>query len=145
MDITDFTFIRDVAARQPNFTIPPPYVLWLLLKIKGDICLVAEGPQKERLAYLLAVPVSDPAGALYVWQLATSVVSPEAIYLLLSALRATAVAQRFDSIYFSAMPNSASLRTIQKHIRMFSVEPVKTNIVPEFIAPGEVEFKVDLK
>jgi len=148
MEIRDFRFIRDVAARQPNFTIPPPYVLWLLLKIKGDICLVAEGPEKERLAYLLAVRVNEPVGALYVWQLASDEkpASSRGIYLLVLALRGFASHEQITSIFFSAIPKSATMRTLRRYIReVFETEPVETQLLHEFVAPGESEFRIDLK
>src|ERR1039457_6680692 len=71
LQVTDFTFVRDLAAVQPNFTIPPFYVLWLLLKIKSNIALIAEAENVGPVGYLLAFPVEPPA-SFYVWQLATS-------------------------------------------------------------------------
>src|SRR4051812_39896152 len=70
LEIGDFAFVRDLASRQPNFTVPPPYVLWLLLQIKGAISLIAEDSIEGPLAYLLAVPVENSTNSLYVWQLA---------------------------------------------------------------------------
>ncbi len=71
LEFGDFAFVRSLAAEQPNFTIPPPYVLWLLLKIRKNVCLVAEDQRVGPLAYLLAIP-DEPPGSLYVWQLAAS-------------------------------------------------------------------------
>ena len=71
LEVSDFAFVRGLASEQPNFTIPPPYVLWLLLKIRRNVCLIAEDDRVGPVAYLLAVPV-QPSNSLYVWQLAAS-------------------------------------------------------------------------
>src|SRR6185437_8623680 len=40
LEVRDFSFVRELSSSQPNFTIPPPYVLWLLTRISPELCLV---------------------------------------------------------------------------------------------------------
>ncbi len=148
MSLEDYGFIRDTAAQERNFTIPPLYVLWLLSKIKGDICLVAEDVVGGRLAYLLAVPVSEPPNSLFVWQLAVRdhASSSDAIRSLLLKLHQISTSIGISSIFFSSIPGSAAHRAISKHIKdIVSKEPVQTSLLEEMIAPGEVEFRIDLE
>jgi len=56
LEIGDFQFVRNLASKQPNFTVPSTYLLWLLLRIDGAICLVSEHSTKGPLAYLVALP-----------------------------------------------------------------------------------------
>jgi len=148
MGVEDYGFVRDTAAQQRNFTIPPLYVLWLLSKIKGDICLVAEDAAGGRLAYLLAVPVSEPPHALFVWQLAArhDLANSEAARALIQQLKRQCSRGKVESIYFSSLPNTAVLRILKGYIReIFDTEPIQTSVLHELIAPGEAEFRIDLK
>lgn len=148
MAIDDYGFIRDTAAKQRNFTIPPLYVLWLLARIKGEICFVAEDAEGGRLAYLLAVPVSEPPNALFVWQLAArnELANSDAVRALIQALKQQCLRGDIGSIYFSSIPNTAVLRILKGYIReIFDTEPIQTSVLHELIAPGEVEFRIDLK
>lgn len=147
VQVKDFQFIRDLAANQPNFTIPPSYVLWLLLRIKGDVCLLAEDRSGQRLAYLLAVPIEAPANSLYVWQLA-GVDQPDmegVIHEVLRELDKSAKTQGIKSLIFSAIPTSPSFRKIRLYIaRIWNTEPGHVRTLPDIIAPDETEFQVDL-
>lgn len=60
LEVRDFSFVRELSSSQPNFTIPPPYVLWLLTRISPELCLVAEHADKGPLGYLLALPINNP-------------------------------------------------------------------------------------
>lgn len=148
MSLEDYGFIRDTAAQQRNFTIPPLYVLWLLSKIKGDICLVAEDRVGGRLAYLLAVPVTEPPNSLFVWQLAArhDLRNSEAVRSLVQHLKQECIRHSIKSIHFSSIPNTAVFRTLKGYVRdIFQTEPIQTSSIHELVAPGEVEFRIDLK
>src|SRR5258706_12065916 len=108
MEVGDFGFIRDLAAKQHNFTVPPPYVLWLLLKIKEAVCLVAEHSNEGLLGYLLAVPIEAPSKALHVWQFATSEAGQRrnVAVPLITEFRTIAQRLRIRKIAFSSIPGS---------------------------------------
>ncbi len=149
LEVADFSFVRDLAAKQPNFTIPPPYVLWLLLKIKGDVCLVAEHDMDGPVAYLLAVPIDTPADSLYVWQLAASQQSrrhDKPVFDLLLELHRTCRRLRIRSVIFSATPGSAAFRTIRRYLwKILSIRPEVTSVLPGIVAPNETEYRVEVK
>lgn len=143
----DFPFIRDLAAQRPNFTIPAPYVLWLLMHIKGDICLVAEEKRKGQIAYLLAVPVEGRRRSIYVWQLASAVsqTRENAVLPMLRKLRDITEEAKVECIFFSALPRSAEFRRIRAYIRtVWSTKPKATKALQHAIAPGETEYRIDL-
>lgn len=147
LEVADFSFVRDLAAKQSNFTIPPPYVLWLLLKIKGDICLVAEHDTYGPVAYLLAVPVESPPASVYIWQLASSDRGKryKAAYELMVELRKLTRALGTRSVIFSALPGSAAYRAVRRYAReLASSNAELTTVLPTIVAPGEHEFRVDL-
>src|ERR1700722_19266339 len=73
LKVSDFGFVRRLASRKANFTVPPPYVLWLLKQTNPRSCMVAEHVKFGPVAYLLSVPVGKPrSSVLYIWQLAAS-------------------------------------------------------------------------
>jgi len=147
LQIKDFSFVRDLASEQPNFTIPPPYVLWLLLKIRRSVALIAEREDSGPVGYLLAVPVVQPK-TLYVWQLALSKRDKhgEGALLLLSKLRNIASRQKASYIMFSAMPGSATYRAIRRSVLKISgTVPELITPLPAIIAPHESEYCVRLR
>src|SRR6266567_2192590 len=107
LEIGDFAFVQDLASKQPTFTVPPIYVLWLMLRIKGAICLIAEHSNGDPAAYLIAVPVEGPAESLFIWQLASSKDSQQqrATMAVLMELRNTVLNLGIERIMFSAVPN----------------------------------------
>jgi len=132
LEIADFVFVQQLASKQTNFTVPPTYVLWLLLKIKGAICLLAEDSKKGSLGYLLAVPVEGPENSIFVWQLAVekNPSREKAMLALLIKLRTLLTKLGVRNIVFSTLPKSATFRTIRRYARrvFFSV-PQATNTV----------------
>jgi hypothetical protein len=147
LEVGDFDFVRDLAARQPNFTVPPPYVLWLLLKIKDAICLVAEDSTEGLLAYVLAVPIEAPARALYVWQLAASQAGQRtnATLTLLTEFREIAHQLRVKRVAFSTIPDSPTFRAIRRYAaEVFCATPQPTSIVPSVVCPNESEYEFEL-
>jgi len=147
LEIGDFDFVRDLASRQPNFTVPPPYVLWLLLRIKGSVCLIAEMVDEGQLAYLLALPVEGPTESLFVWQLAAKETKLEdrGVLALLTELRNLVRARHVRTVLFSAPPNSAKQRLIAHYTNMLvAVTPRLISILPASVTSNEGEYRVDL-
>lgn len=147
LEVRDFSFVRELAASQPNFTIPPPYVLWLLTRISPELCLVAERPDKGPLGYLLAVPISNPPKSLYIWQLAAAKVSDpeEAMMKLIASLRDVVKVERVKKLIFSAQPKTATFRILKRYSRRgFSTDPQDIGCLPEIVAPDEHEFCVTI-
>lgn len=144
----DFSFVRELAAKQPNFTIPPTYVLWLLMKIKGDICLVAEEKKSGPVAYLLAVPIEEQENSLYVWQLASAAIgdNDNAVLPILWKLHEITEQTKVRSMFFSAFPKSAEFRRIKRYIRtVWAAKPQATRVLADIVAPGETEYRIDLR
>jgi hypothetical protein len=146
LEFSDFAFVRGLASEQPNFTIPPPYVLWLLLKVHKNVCLVAEDDRIGPVGYLLAIPVHPP-GSLYVWQLAASDKGKRvnAIRQLLQELRRISLQARTRRMMFSTLPKSPTFRAIQRYAAILFGARLEVNgAVPSMIAPGESEYRVEL-
>lgn len=144
LEVGDFSFVRALAARQPTFTVPPPYVLWLLLRIKDAICLVAEHSSEGQLAYLLAVPIEAPSKALYVWQLATSQAGQRrnATLALLVEFRRITQKMRICTIVFSTVPGSPAFRMIRRYaLKVFAATPEPTSTIPALVCPNESEYQ----
>jgi hypothetical protein len=147
LEIGDFNFVRDLASKQVGFTVPPVYVLWLTVRIKGAACLVAEESGRGQVAYLLAVPIEGPEESLFVWQLAA--VSgggrETATLALLAALRDFANRRHVRTIAFSMVPRSAMYRLISRYTnKLVATSPRLTSVLPAIIGAGESEYRVDL-
>src|SRR5258706_13912727 len=65
---SDFGFIRDMAATIEGYTVPPPYVLWMLGRLPGELCLIAEDRAQEPLGYMLAMSVGLQSNEVFIWQ-----------------------------------------------------------------------------
>lgn len=146
LELADFKFVQDLASRQSNFTVPAGYILWLLLRLKGAICLIAEKTDEGLLGYLLAVSMEAPNESLFVWQMATSHDPKRKISLgLLTALRDLARAQHVRTISFSARPRSAAYRIISQYTqRLVTTIPRFASALPPSVAENENEYRVDL-
>ena len=148
LEIGDFSFIRDLASKQRNFTVPSTYVLWLMMRIKGAACLVAEDAHRGQLAYLIAVPVEGPEKSLFVWQLAASARGGggRATLALLTALRDFATRKHVRAIAFSMRPRSAAYRLIARYAdKLVASTPRLTSVLPFSIASDESEYRIDLE
>ncbi len=147
LQLSDFTFVRQLAAEQPNFTIPPMYVLWLLIKVRPDLCVVAETDTHETVGYMLALPINQTPRSIYVWQLAhrrhstrTSVALP-----LLRHLKGVAKKLRTTRLIFSTRRESAAFRAIRRNATtIFGKAPQYVADLPILIGPGESEFNLTL-
>lgn len=146
LEVGDFTFVRELAAQQQNFTIPPPYVLWMLLKLKPVLSLIAT-LEKEPLGYLLALPVGDASESVFVWQLATSgnAKGREAGTRLVQEFKAKTSALRFESIVFTSTPGTAHFRAVRQYIsNVFGLETLEEAVLPEIVAVSERQYRVSL-
>jgi hypothetical protein len=147
LEIGDFDFVRELASKQRNFTIPPVYVLWLMLRIKGAISLVAEHNSDGLVGYLIAVPIEGPANSLFVWQLAVSKGSThtKATTALLTELRELTEERSIRNIFFSTVPGSAVFRTLRSYTKkVFSSVPDVLNSLPQAVSAKESEFLLNL-
>ena len=149
LKVSDFAFIRRLASKKTNFTVPPPYVLWLLKQTNSPSCMVAEHAKHGPVGYLLAILVGTQKGkVLYVWQLATSKngLSAGAIHDLLLALRSFMRRTQVQKIFFTAVPKSPELRAIRRYAySLFGAALRAQQIVPSSISRGEREFMVRVK
>jgi len=148
LEVGDFQFVQDLASKQSNFTVPSAYLLWLLLRIDGAICLVAEHSTKGPLAYLLALPVKDPKRSMFVWQFAASDgPKRETVSLaLLTDFREVVAGLGMESIVFSSVPNSAAYRAVRRYAwKVFSSVPKAMSSLPQVVNPNEREFLLSLR
>jgi hypothetical protein len=147
LEIGDFDFVRELASKQPSFTIPPVYVLWLVLKIKGAISLVAEHNRDGLLGYLIAVPIEGPVDSMFVWQFAVSKGSRrlKATMALLTEFRTIIEERSIRNIFFSTEPRSPVFRTLRSYARkVFSSVPDVLNSLPPAVSAKESEFLLNL-
>ncbi len=144
LEVPDFRFVRRLAAKQTNFTIPPLFVLWLLKQTNARSCIVAEHVKLGPVAYLLSLPVSAPRGkVLYVWQLAVSASGRRtgAINVLLLALRTLVRRMRVQSLLFTAVPDSPEFRAIRRYAYTLSADmPRSHQVLPSIVSRNEREF-----
>jgi len=148
LEVGDFNFVQDLASRQPTFTVPPAYVLWLMLRIKGAICLIAEHSGEGPLGYLLALAIEDPEHAIFVWQLASSKNSQQenATLALLTEFRNIIKGLAIRRIVFSSVPGSSNYRVIRKYAwKVFSSIPREIHLLPPLVEPRESEFVLDVQ
>lgn len=149
MKVSDFEFVRRLASRKANFTVPPPYVLWLLKQTNSRSCMVAEHVKLGPVAYLLSVPVNKPRGnVLYIWQLAASERGQRtgAIDVLLLGLRTLVHRMKIQSLLFTAIPNSPEFRAIRRYAYTLSAkEPKPNQELPSMVSRNEREFTIAVK
>lgn len=149
LKVSDFGFIRRLASKKTNFTVPPPYVLWLLKQTNSPSCMVAEHAKLGPVGYLLSLLVGTPRGnVLYVWQLAASKsgLSEGGIHELLLALRSFMRRKRVQRVFFTAVPQSPELRAIRRYAySLFGTALRSQQILPASVSRGEHEFMVRVK
>ena len=147
MEMGDFEFIRGLASQQPNFTVPSFYMLWLFMRIKGSICLVAEHNAKGTLAYLLAVPIEGVGKSIFIWQLSvTELKEPNAgIVAILQEFHKRILALGVDRLLFSTIVDSPIYRLIRRYAwDLARLVPQKLNPLPPAIGGDESEFLLRL-
>jgi len=144
LEVSDFRFVRHLASKQANFTIPPIFVLWLLKQTNARSCMVGEHFKLGPVAYLLSLLVSTPRGkVLYVWQLAASKsgLRTGAINVLLLALRAFMRRVRVQKVLFTAVPESPEFRVIRRYAyALFGAALRSQQVLPTSVSRNEREF-----
>jgi hypothetical protein len=146
--VSDFAFIRRLASTNGNFTIPPPYVLWLLKRTNHDSCIVVEHPRFGPVAYVLSILAFEPReSVLYVWQLAASKRGTKcgAIDVALLALRAFVRRSRVKRVVFTMDPKSYEFRAVRRYVYALSGARVGSGpFLPPGISRHEREYVVRL-
>jgi hypothetical protein len=147
LEIGDFDFVRELASKQRNFTVPPVYVLWLMLRIKGAICLVAEHSARGLLGYLIAVPIEAPTDSMFVWQFAVlkGHGRAKAALAILIEFRKILTDLSIRNLSFSSAPHSAVFRTLRGYARrVFAAVPQSLSVLPPGVNAEESEFLLNL-
>src|SRR5437660_11968394 len=72
ISLADFKFIRRLSATIQGYTVPPPYILWMLMRFQGDLCLIVEDGSQEPLGYMLAMSAGIASSEIFIWQFATN-------------------------------------------------------------------------
>jgi hypothetical protein len=139
----DFEFVRSLASTVAGYTVSPPYVLWMLSRLQEHFCAVAVTQDQSRLGYLLAIPASDPADAVFVWQLTATFQGRrvKAQDRMVAYLKETMCVRGKRQVLFTSVPNSAaerSVRAIAK--RVFGVEPQIIQRLPKSVSEKEREY-----
>jgi hypothetical protein len=146
LKISDFAFIRRVASKQANFTVPPLYVLWLLRRTNARSCMVVEHVKLGPVAYLLSILVSKRRQRiLYVWQLAASKqgVRTGAIDVALLALRAFVRRAGIQKLFFTVDPVSPEFRAIRRYAySLFGSRLARGQSLPGSVSRNEREYVV---
>jgi hypothetical protein len=139
----DFEFVRSLAATVTGYTVCPPYVLWMLSRFHGHFCAVAVAPDQSRLGYLLAMPASDPAAAVFVWQLAATFrgrrlkAQDQLVAYLKDAIRVRGISQ----VLFTSIPHSTAERSVRALAkRVFSAAPQLIQGLPKSVSRKELEY-----
>jgi hypothetical protein len=143
--IADFGFIRRLASRQKHFTVPPPYVLWLLRQTNSRTCMIVEHAKLGPVAYLLSILVCDRVKTLYVWQLAASKrgVRIGAVDVALIELRALVREIGIRKVLFTIDPASPSFRAIRRYAySLFGSRLTIGKYFPSSISRNEREYIV---
>jgi hypothetical protein len=145
VEVSDFEFVRRLAARIEGYTVPPTYVLWMFCRFYPQFCVVAEGPRGVRLAYLLAMPVEVRSGAVFVWQVASTFKGQRlhAGTELAQHLRTVAGKQDRHRILFTTVPRSASEKLVTSLAeRVFHTSPRLGSPLPKSASVGEYEYSL---
>jgi len=99
------------------------------------------------LGYLLAMATSDPADAVFVWQLAATFRGRrlKAQDRLASYLNEAIHARGLNQVLFTSVPNSATERSVMSLTkRVFSAAPRMTQNLPESVGQNEREYVFSL-
>jgi hypothetical protein len=144
----DLDFIQALASQTPGYTLPAPYVLWLLGRYHSKYSAVVEEAGGKPLAYMLAIPVDTEPPAVFVWQFACTfrgqrLKAPDA---LTTHLKQITERNGIHRLIFTAVP-----KTPQEHFvknlcqRIFAASPMRRKRLPRQISDNEFEYILKLK
>lgn len=144
LEVSDFEFVRRLASKQPHFTQPPKYVLWMLSQAHPESCLIAEHIKLGPMAYLLAMPFGSPRQrSLYIWQAASTVRGHRsgAMHVLLLAFRKLTKRIGARAVIFTTVSGSPQHRMIRRYAYSLSGRPPRiSRPLPRAVSPNEHEF-----
>lgn len=139
----DFDFIGTLASQVRGYTVPTPYVLWVLTRFHAGWSAVARAGQ-TRLGYLLAFPVNS--STVFVWQLACTeegrhLHAPDALAAYLADMMAE---RKYKRIAFTSVPNTATERALRALARRIFKGPIhKRARLPTEASEGEWEYVLE--
>jgi len=145
MRFSDFEFIRDLTVKIDGYTVPPLYVLWMLRRFHGEFCLIAEGPRKERLGYMLAMVTGIPSRRVFIWQFASTFHGQRVQTATSFARHVHKLVKKhgIDELVFTAEPRSSGTRSIKRLSRLiFGCTPRAGSRLPKSISPREQEYHI---
>ena len=145
MEPRDFAFVRSLAAEFSTFTVPSEYLLWFFTQFHPEYCQVLEQESGDLRAYLLAIPTSNPANGIAIWQVAATTPNhPFALEYFAAHLRNLMDRTGVTSVFFTTRKDSrASLRLIRSLAKLFDCDLVQLNSVPS--GQGEYEFQLSIR
>lgn len=144
MEPKDFDFIQSLAAELPTFTIPPKYVLWFISHYHPDYCRVLESIDGNFTGYLIAMPTTNPANGIAIWQVAAAPANRGFALEYFSAyLRDLVEHIGVTSISFTLTPDPATLRLIRSLAREFFNSDV-SQLDPVPNGQAECEFRLSI-
>jgi hypothetical protein len=141
--LADFQFIRGLSSKISGYTVPPPYILWMLTRYQGELCLIAEDASREPLGYMLAMSTGFGSSEIFIWQLATDYRGQRlrAGTALASHVRRLVEKHGIERITFTAVPDSAGTKSIASLAKqMFGRTPKIGARLPGSISATEREF-----
>ncbi len=141
--LADFEFIRDLSSTIEGYTVPPPYVLWMFRRFQRELCLIAEGPTREPLGYMLAMSAGVHSNEIFIWQLATTFKGQRlrTSSSLASHVRELVRKRGIRRITFTAVLDSAAMRSIASlAYEMFGRRQATGARLPRSISANEREF-----
>jgi hypothetical protein len=141
--LSDFQFIRGLSSTIAGYTVPPPYILWMLTRFQGELCLLAEDASREPLGYMLATSAGIGSTEIFIWQLATNFRGRRlrAGTALASHVRRLVKKHGIERITFTAVPDSVGTISIASLAKqMFGRTPKMGASLPGRISSTEREF-----
>ena len=141
----DYSVIASIAKECPGFTVPEPYILWMLSETQGDFCRVAtDESSAEVLGYILTLKSAD-GEELFVWQIAVAPGQPKQAYeimrFLLDEVLELAKAHHISRVRFSCSERREE-RLTRLAEQVCNVKPMQGNQVPIKADIPENEFSV---
>jgi hypothetical protein len=146
--VSDFAFIRQVAAHVRGYTVPPTYVLWMLSKQHPEVCLIAESAPGHPLCYLLAMSTGRAPNTLFVWQFASTLEGTRlrAARNIANRIRRIVERQGTQRICFTAVPDSGTTRAIAALAQQVLGRTLHAGApLPKSVSPREREFYITTK